>query len=403
MLTSLTTLSSVLTTAGTTRSFLRPMGTSLLAVGLVLGVATRGEALDVRHSEGALTVAAAETVDDTLVAMGETIEINGVVTGDVIAMGRTITIRGSVGGNLVAFAQDVDVEGSVDGAILSFAQTVRSGGTVAGSLYAGGQTVTIGESSQIGGDAVLFGSTAAVQGLVNRDVTAFAQRLDIAGVVERAVSAYAQTVTVAAPGRVGGRLTAHVPDDNNVDVAEGATITGGTDVQVRASEVAPSRYLTWSFYGGQILRLAAAFVTGWLFYWLAPGMARRRIDTPIDGLKALGIGFLCVVAVPVAAIIAGVTVIGLPIALLAVALLVAALYLAKIVIAAYLGRTILGPQRAGRVAAALLVGLAVVLVAVNVPYLGGLVNAVLTLAGVGLLFLSVVSWYRGQSAQPAAS
>ena len=66
----------------------------------------------------------------------------------------------------------------------------------------------------------------------------------------------------------------------------------------------------------------------------------------------------------------------------------------------FLGRTILGPRDPGGPAPALLVGLLAVFVAVNLPFVGWIINLALTLVGVGVLFAWAMSTYRGRT-EPA--
>ena len=76
----------------------RPVGVALLT-GLFLLPAIPGEALEVRRAEegGDLTVPASETIDESLVVMGETVTVEGAVRGDLIAMGRRVRVRGMRG------------------------------------------------------------------------------------------------------------------------------------------------------------------------------------------------------------------------------------------------------------------------------------------------------------------
>ena len=96
---------------------------------------------------------------------------------------------------------------------------------------------------------------------------------------------------------------------------------------------------------------------------------------------------MTLVALPVAAIIVAVTVIGLPIALISLVLYLIALYLAKIVVAEFVGRQLMQ----SRGALPLLVGVLVVVVAINLPWIGGLINFLLILLGLGAL---AVTTYR---------
>jgi hypothetical protein len=131
--------------------------------------------------------------------------------------------------------------------------------------------------------------------------------------------------------------------------------------------------------------LAAAFVTGLALRRLAPTLFAYR---PADAgalAKPLGIGFLVFAATPVGIVLLGLTVVGLPLALLALAAWLAGLYVSGILVGAFVGWTLLARRAAPPpFALALLLGLLVVGVAANVPYLGGLVRLVAILLGLGI-------------------
>jgi len=372
---------------------------ALLAI--VLAVAVPAEAFVSRSSEDDVVVPADEMVDDTLVARGERVLVDGVVTGDLIAGGQSVVIRGTVHGNVIAWAQSVDLSGDIGGSVFVSSQFVTVQGGVDGSFYTFSQATRLVEGGRVGGGVASFSNTLTIEGSVDRGVQAAGYRVDVTGAVQGNVYANARRVAIGPRSRIGGTLTARVPDTNVLQIDPAATLTAEPVVRSWDEEGSPSRYLTGSFYRGQSVWLVAVFLTGWLLLWAAPGAAAVQFGTPPAVLRTLGVGFLCVVATPVAALIAGLTLVGLPLALVALALWALGIYLAKIPIALFLGRTLLGPRGAGGPALALLVGLLAVFVAVNLPFVGWIVNLALTLIGVGGLFAWAVAAYRGSRGAPA--
>jgi hypothetical protein len=83
------------------RGRLRQPGLRLLIV--LLAVSLPSFALERRHGEF-VTVPASETLDDTLLATGTTVRVEGVVNGDLLAFAGTVEVRGTVKGDLVSFA-----------------------------------------------------------------------------------------------------------------------------------------------------------------------------------------------------------------------------------------------------------------------------------------------------------
>jgi len=384
----------------------RSIGTSvMLGVVVLMSVfESPSYALDVRRGTPQVTVRAEETIDDTLIAFGETINIEGVVNGDVVAFARRINVRGMVKGNVIGFAQHVEVSGNVEGDMIGFAQSVQAGGHIMKNVFGFGQTTSVSDGARVDGNVTLFAGEAAVDGTIARDLTAFGGRIDIRGNIGRNVESRSVGITLVAPARVGGDLTAHVRRAELARIADGATVAGKTDIRVEPPR--PSRYTTFSFYIWQAIWLAGSFIVGFILFSIFPPLGKPDLESANALLKAGSIGFLATVATPIAAIIVGITMIGLPVALLTVAAWLVGLYLAKIVLASFVGRALLkSPDETDRVVA-LFVGLLLIYIAVNLPYIGGVINFLLTIIGFGALVAAVYQMLRWRSGpttpQPAA-
>jgi uncharacterized membrane protein len=135
-------------------------------------------------------------------------------------------------------------------------------------------------------------------------------------------------------------------------------------------------------------------------FWLVPGMKRAPLADLRGLLTSGGIGFVVVVATPVAAIILAITVVGLPVALVSFLFWLLALYLAKIVVGRFIGGWLLknGNDSFGADASALIIGLLIVIIAVNLPFIGGILNFLLTLIGLGALLVTAFRMFREKRA-----
>ena len=359
-----------------------PAWTSALPVAVLLpGFIPPAQALDLRRDQPIVTVAAGEIIDDSMVFLGESITVNGTVTGDLIAVGRQVSIRGAVLGSIFSTSQRVEISGQVRGNIYGLAQsvTVSERGDVGGNLLAGAQDVLIG-------------------GAVGRDLTVGANSLEIAGAVERNLSFGGNVLTLQEPARIGGNLKAYLEDEDYLRVAEGATIKGTTSLETPEPE--PSRFATTGFYARALLRLVTALVAGMVLAWLFPPVRQIRLGDGRALLSAGGVGFVAAIATPLVAVVTGITLIGLPLALTAVAAWLLGLFLGKIVIAQFIGRLVLasGSIETTSAVVQLAIGLIVVFVAVSLPYVGWVVNALLTLLGFGALLITAHKNWLGRSA-----
>jgi anti-sigma factor RsiW/cytoskeletal protein CcmA (bactofilin family) len=359
---------------------------SLLVATVVLPLTAH--AFEVRRGD-LVTVAAGETVDDTLLATGETVAIDGDVTGDLLAFGRDITVRGNVGGDLVVGGETVTVEGTVGGNVIGGARALALLGTgVVGNVYGGGRDVDIGRATTVGGNALAFGDNVRVDGRVSRDLKGFGSTLTIAGSVDGDVDGFAEEVILLSSARVGGNVRGRVELAGNLRIASGAVVGGNTEETVgrEQQERQQNRYLTVGYYVGQVVALAMAYVTGLLLLAAFPALRSLALPDVVAVARSGAIGLVAAIVLPVAAVVALVTVIGIPLGLLLFALGALGLYLAKAVVAQIIGTALFrGPRGLPHYAATLLAGIVLVRVAINVPIVGGLANFVMTMVGFGLL------------------
>ena len=117
-----------------------------------------------------------------------------------------------------------------------------------------------------------------------------------------------------------------------------------------------------------------------------------------ESIKTAGIGFLVLVTVPIVAVIIAITVVGLPLSFSTITAWLTAWYLAKIVFAHLVGRSVLASRSDNSgLALVLFVGLIIVTIAINLPFLGGVLNLLATILGLGLM---VQLWLNRASRDP---
>lgn len=339
-----------------------------LALALPLILAFPALALELR-SDGTVTIPQGQVINDDLVVSGGTIMMQGEVTGDLVVAGGTVDVSGPVRGDLIAAGG-----------------TIRVMQPVGGSMYVAGGTVTI--SSTIGRNALVAGGTTqfAQASRVARDLVVSGGTVTVAGAVTRDVKAYGGNVTVADTATIGRNLLVRAGTPN---VAAGATV-GGQRIVQRTQEREHGRrgwfgaMLVW-----RILMGIALFIAGLLFTLIAPVLTEQTVGmTRAHPWASLLTGLIILIVVPIAVFILLLTVIGIPLALILLGLYWFASFIAPIFLAIYLGRLILRRHREGFILP-LLVGVAIYTLVRLIPFLGGLVNFVVLLFGLGALFLAI--------------
>ncbi len=355
-------------------------GLGLLIVLLTLSLP--GFALDRRHGEF-VTVAASETVDDTLVATGNTVRIEGVINGDLLAFGRTVEVRGTVKGDLVSFAKRTVVSGIVEGRIFNFSQSLDLDGQLGHSIYGFAQALRVNDRGHVGEGILAAAGDVSLEGEVKRSVDILTSgNADVSGSIGRDLTMAGVSLTLTNTARVGGNLSARVRQLKEVHIADGATIGGKRDIQV---EVRESHFTRPRFYFYQAVWLTGAILVGWLGMLLFPGFFQATTQLVGSGWLSLGLGVGVLAGVPVAIVIIAVTLVGFPLSLMLLTLYLTAIYLAKFWVGAFLGRILLTASGAtkGDWVLGLLVGLLILTIVGFIPYLGGLVRLGVVCLGLG--------------------
>ena len=378
---------------------------ALLGVTCLLGGAEPASAVPRIEHQETVRIARGETYLGTLAVSCESLEIDGRVEGDVLAFCERVAIRGEVEGSVVSVGRELELSGRVGGELIAGAGQITLGGAVGGSAYLGAERVQFGPNGRVGRDAFLAGERVRAEGEVARDLSGFAERIELAGAVGRDVLLRAVRAVLAGSARVGGDLHAHLPEREAFERDPGAVIEGLTDVQVQPSHghTLWARYREKSFYTWTAISFVASFLIGLLLYVLVPSWFTGRVETGRDFFAALGRGFACAVLGPLAVLMLALTVVGIPLALIGLAAWAIGLYCGAVVVAAGIGRSLVRPQGAGlrEFGIALALGLVVVILLRNLPFVGAAAGWVIALVGLGLLVAQLQSEWRRSRRAPA--
>ncbi|WP_121744122.1 bactofilin family protein [Natronorubrum halophilum] len=304
---------------------------------------------------GTVVVEEGETVD-SLEAFSGTVIVEGTVTGDVSAVAGDVRIEGDVGGDLEAAAGSVTIAGTVDGdvEVAAGSFTVAEGATVGGDVSAGAGNVaidgTLEGDADIGADTIQLGDSGA-----------------IAGDLRYSGSLEGNTAAVAG----------EVQQDSSV----------GTDLGPTIQPIA-----SWLFAAYVLalnLLLGAALLA--LFPRFSDGIANRVASSPVrSGL----VGFGVLVVVPVLLVLIAITIVGIPFSIVgafgfALVIWIGTVY-GRYAVAAWLLSTVGVTNRW----LALVVGLVAGAILAQIPIVGGLINLLVFLLGLGALTFGLYAHRR---------
>ncbi len=410
----------------------------ILALLVIVPAASAGEG----RGGDTVVIGRDEVINDDLFAAGGTVIVDGTINGDLAAAGETVIVNGKVTGNVMVAASSVAVNGEVGHDLFAAAAAITIGpdARIGYNAYTAGASVQSQAGSRIGGSLIIGAGQGLVSGQIAKDLLAGTGRLRLEGTVGRnakiAVDASSTTpslgymygpnmpaMPVVPPGltfgedaRVVGRLE-YISSKAFEDagrVSSQVTHNLPPQDQQLSRELARQQSAS-SYVFDAVRRLVALLLIGLLLAWLAP----RWVTIPAEKLLArplpsLGIGLVGLVATPLGWLVAlGVVIViavifgllslgaltwltllaGLPaLGLAFVAILFVVSYLCQAIVAYLGGRWIverIRPAWNDQPYASLLIGLFILGLLIAVPFVGGLLQFLVVLAGLGAIILVI--------------
>ncbi|MAT97444.1 MAG: hypothetical protein CL608_09905 [Anaerolineaceae bacterium] len=385
-----------------------------------------------------VTIEAGELVEDDLYVGANTFVLDGTIRGDLVVAASEIVINGTVEGDLLAGGQFVEINGTIadDARIGATAIEMGEGAEIGGDLIAAGYSLHGKSGSLVGQDLVFAGFQALLGGDVGEDVWIGVNSLRVNGRIGGNVTAEVggedsappvdpyqfmpgapampvvpSGLTVDDAAEIGGDFTYRSPQ--SIDIPSSA-VEGEVDFTREAVSVdIDSQPSTGQAVWRHVRRFITLALIGALLIWQAPNFVTRLSEQLREKpLPSLGWGALVYFGVPVLIIVLIVAAILLALffgmlqfgnlssavifVLLAfilafmVAFVLVLLYLTKIIVGYFVGHQLLqrvSPTLADTPYWPLLLGLLLVVVVIAIPWLGGLVNWIIAIVGVGALWL----------------
>ncbi|GAC1625747.1 MAG: hypothetical protein PVS2B2_20750 [Candidatus Acidiferrum sp.] len=357
--------------------------TSLCAVMALPG--TAGAATEFRKGES-VEITKDETIKGDIFLSGGRVRVDGTVNGDLFVFTESADVNGHVLGDVISFSKHLRITGQVDGNVRSGANSLIISGTVNKNVLAFNETTSVDSTGKIGGSLTEFAESIALDGKLGRDFLGFFKRTNISGTVNGAFEGRGETLVIDSTAVVEGRV--HFKGDKAPEVSPQAKLSSPVDfekLEHRREHEHGAGHFVWA-----VITFAAFALFGLVLFALMPGFAQETVRSGEQYGLSFGLGFLVLLAAPIAMIIACATIVGLLIGISAFILYCTILLCTHFVVGAIVGQWILG--RTGEIwplIGRMVAGLAVVHVIEVLPYTGGWVMFAVILWGMGAISLAL--------------
>ncbi|MDO8552316.1 MAG: hypothetical protein Q7S01_02165 [bacterium] len=356
-------------------------------------------AAEIRTGESP-TLSATETVNNDLYLLGGNISSGGTVVGDLVIGGGNVSVNGPVsqdaliGGGSIAILSDVGDDLRVAGGNISIAGKVGKD-----IVVAGGQTQI---SGSVGRDVVWAGGALAVNAPVGGKMQLKGGEVVINSHVSGNVIFTGNKLTLGKDAVIDGNLDYAAASEATIET--GAVVKGKTTfTQLTSPAKSPITkegiiaILSALFLGKFLAALLFALVLGLLFKRFAFAVVASAAAHPF---QEIGRGFIVLIVLPIASVIALVTLIGIPFGVLGLllfgALMLTASAWAAVLLGAYVYKKFYKQAEYQLTWQTILLGVLIYTLLGLIPVLGGLAKFVLVLIVLGssakIVFEGAKSW-----------
>ncbi|MDX1586872.1 MAG: hypothetical protein R3222_09010 [Balneolaceae bacterium] len=335
------------------------------------------------YKSGSLVqVQEADSIQKQLIAAGETVEMSGWLGNDFLSAGRFMMLKGMVSDDAFIAGQQVIIDGEIGDLLVSAGETIIVNGVIRGDAFLGAREIRITEGARIEGNAVLGGATVVLEGAeIGGWLKAAGDELRLTGQIGEFTDLYSNYVTF------GEEYVASL----------GTTITSEETVYRENLGVVPAD-LTLNVQEEPVVFIILSKIIFYLSV-LITGMILLRIfqKTALDihkfatekFWKNTGVGLLTFIGVPLAVVLLLLPVLTIPLSILLLLVYLLALFIGYLLVALTLGVMAIlyfrGEPKVSTYYWGLALGMIIIAILTNLPFIGFVLNAVLLFFGLGSL------------------
>jgi len=346
-----------------------------------------------------VTVPAGTVVEDNFVRFANEIVIKGDVMGDVIVAANKVTIDGDVNGDVIAAAESIEINGEVTGNIRVAATDVEINGSVGKNVNIFGGTVILSNDASVGWTLSFFAGEVTVDSPVGGNIYGYGGQVTIDNTVGNNVTLFFDEigqVTIKSNANIDGNF--NYRGDKNAVIESGAVIKGDTVHKLIPADILKVRkFLSSAWIYGKIISLFSLLLVGTLLISLFRNKSRKITKNlwPNPVPKMLW-GFLLLIGVPIAAIIAAITLIGIPLTLIILGIYIFLTYVSKIFIGLFIGQKLLNINTKNKkeipLVWSMMLGVFIYFILTNIPYFGWIISLVGTVWFLGTIWQMILSY-----------
>ncbi len=168
-------------------------------------------------------------IDDDLYIFGQTVTIDGEVTGDFSGFAYNISTNGKLDRSVNIFAYQYTHKGKIEGSLRTFSNKCYLYNYIGNSVLLFNNETTIGKGAVIERDATISGRVLEFEGEVGEDLIFNGESITISGEIGGDVEINAKEINIIAPTIIHGNLKYTSSNEANIDLESGVIVDGSTE------------------------------------------------------------------------------------------------------------------------------------------------------------------------------
>lgn len=371
---------------------------AILAGVLLIGVNLAHAQKSTYRAESIIRIAPEDTLSNNVILAGQTVEVMGYMNNDLFSASRHFMLNGYVTDDAMIAGQMVSVYGHVGDMLMSAGETVLIDGIIDGDLFAAGRDVRIANRAHIRGNVFVAGGMVTLDGAqIDGALRVAGEELNLNGTVNSFVEIYSNNVTFGENYQASYSTTIHSTEQINRESL--GSIPGDLIIDVEEIDV-------WGIIMFQVFFFLSMLVTGLV-------LIRLFQKTAIDMTKFArekfwrntGLGLLTIIGIPLVIFLLGILIVTIPLSILLTLLFGLALFASYILVAMALGVISLlyftEESSASIYYWGFGLGMVYIAIITNLPFIGGILNVILLLFGLGSVAHYI--WSLSQNNRPRGS
>jgi hypothetical protein len=306
----------------------------LRLLALLFFIGSGKELLAEEESSDFVTVPAHCTIPGDYFVTAENIELLGTVEGDAFLAGMQVYVDGEIKGDLLLAAGNATISGKVHGNVRFFGGQAMLSGEVGKNMTVVAGNFQLIPASLISGNLIAIAGNADLSAPIGGTAVAMASDLRVSSSIGKTLDAAVGHLRLTSKAVIGGDL--EYRGDAAAAIDPGAIIHGQfIQYHSMLKKFFHGSILQSLLWGSKFLALFMnflfTFVVGVVVIrWFPKNLHRAHEVLSTHPIKALGVGVVLLIALPLASLILLMTVLGAPFAIALLAINVLSFYTAKI-------------------------------------------------------------------------